>query len=374
MDNRKQLSNLFIVIHKVTKYFWGKYMQSIIKYIAITVFCFFFVMVKPTNAQYKPLDISFLDEDGLLKYPSITIDDTPLLPKSISSLLILILDKSETALVEKPKLKLIGKNNQEQYFDLGDLRFDHLLRIDEAVAFFEKKNRLHIGSRLRGMFLFWNEYSWNGKQAIWLRTNQENPRDEYLTSLPIAAKNYLAQGKIDKAIETISKTKKKRSPQLLGLECLKYSNEIAKKMQRVGKTAKACKLMEEIFDLESNEIAIPRFEEIKNISDYEQAIVSDINNYSLTFYGYLEIVAHYAVLLQQTRQLDKSIEILKQLIAIAPDNASFHLYLADSFWLSDNKSEAVILYNSYISKAKSDFSNNKIAKRALYRTETNNQH
>lgn len=348
-------------------------MQSIIKYIAITVFCFLFVMVKPTNAQYKPLDISFLDEDGLLKYPSITIDDTPLLPKNISSLLILILDKSETALVEKPKLKLIGKNNQEQYFDLGDLRFDHLLRIDEAVAFFEKKNRLHIGSRLRGMFLFWNEYSWNGKQAIWLRTNQENPRDEYLTSLPIAAKNYLAQGKIDKAIETISKTKKKPFPEELGLKFLDYADKVARKMQREGKIIKACKFMEKVFEVSTTEISIPQFKEINSQSDFKKVTTGEFENYSgLGFDWYLEIVAHYAVLLQQTRQLDKSIEILKQLIAIAPDKANFYLYLADSFWLSDNKTEAINLYNTYISKAKSDFSNNKIAERALSRTNTSN--
>ena len=349
-------------------------MQSIIKYIIVTIFCFLFVMIKPTNAQYKPLDSSFLDNDGSLKYPSIAIDDTALLPKNISSLLVLILDESETALVEKPKLKLIGKNSKEQYFDLGDLRFDHPLRIDEAVAFFEKKNRLHIGSRLRGAFLFWNEYSWNGKQAVWLKTNQDNPRDEYLTSLPVAAKNYLAQGKIDKAIETISKTKKKHSPQQLGLEFLKYSDEISKKMQRAGKTDKACEFMEEIFELESDEISIPKFKKIKNLDDYEQAVASDIDNYSLTFYGYLEIVAHYAVLLQQTRQLDKSIEILKQLITISPDNTIFYLYLADSFWLSNNKDEAITYYNTYISKTKSDSSTNKIVKRALYRTGTNSKH
>ena len=106
--------------------------------------------------------------------------------------------------------------------------------------------------------------------------------------------------------------------------------------------------------------------------DYKPIISGYPKKYNLTFDEYLEIVAHYAVLLQQTRQLDKSIEILKQVIAVAPDKANFYLYLADSFWLSDNKTEAINLYNNYISKAKSDFSNNKIAKRALSRTNTSN--
>lgn len=349
-------------------------MQSIIKYIAITIFCFFFVMVKPTNAQYKALDSSFLDENGLLKYPSITIDDTPLLPKNISSLLILILDETKTVLVENPRLKLIGKNNQEQYFDLGDLRFDHLLRIDEAVAFFEKKNRLHVGSRLRGMFLFWNEYSWNGRQAIWLRTNQENPRDEYLTSLPIAAKNYLSQGKIDKAIETISKTKKKPFPEELGLKFLDYADKVARKMQREGRIIKACKFMEKVFEVSTTEISIPQIKEINSQSDFKKVTAGEFENYSLSFTQYLEIVAHYAVLLQQASQLDKSIEILKQLIAIAPDKAEFHLYLADSFWFSDNKTEAINLYKAYISKTKTSFPNDRVVERALYRTGTTRKH
>lgn len=379
-------------------------MQNIIKYILATIFCFLFVVVKPTNAQYKPLDSSFLDGNGFLKYRTITVDEVTVRPKNISSLLVLILEDCNIAIVKNPKLKLIGENSSGEYLDLGNLRYDNFLRTNEAVAFFEKKNKLHIGSRLRGTFLFWNEYSWNGKKAVWLRTNQDNPKNRYLTSLPLASKNYLAQGKIDKAIEVISKNKKEHSPEYMGLEFLKYADKITRKLQTTGKINKACRFMEEIFMLTTTEISIPNISYIKSKDDYELAIsdngdyelaiFGDIDyklatsadvdykpiisgypkKYNLTFDEYLEIVVHYAVLLQQTRQLDKSIEILKQVIAIAPDKATFYLYLADSFWLSDNKSEAIILYNSYISKAKSDSSNNKIEKRALYRTERNNQH
>lgn len=379
-------------------------MQNIIKYILATIFCFLFVVVKPTNAQYKPLDSSFLDGDGFLKYRTITVDEVTVHPKNISSLLVLILEDRNIAIVTKPKLKLIGENSNGEYLDLGNLRYDNFLRTDEAVAFFEKKNRLHIGSRLRGTFLFWNEYSWNGKKAVWLRTNQDNPKNRYLTSLPLTSKNYLAQGKIDKAIEVISKNKKEHSPEYMGLEFLKYADKITRKMQTAGKINKACKFMEEIFALTATEISIPNINYIKNKDDYELAISGDGDyelaifgdidyklatsadvgykplisgypkTYSLTFDEYLEIVAHYAVLLQQTGQLNKSIEILKQLITISPDNTIFYLYLADSFWLSNNKDEAITYYNTYISKAKSDSSNNKIAKRALYRTGTTIEH
>lgn len=344
-------------------------MQTVIKYIIATIFCFLFVMVKVTNAQDvqdTPLDSSFLDNDGVLKYRVIKIDDATLLPQNIASLLVVVLDDSKDAIVKNPKLKLIGENTEGKYFDFGDLRFEKFLRTEEAVAFFEKKNILHIGSRLRGMFFSWNEYSWNGKKAIWLRTNQDNPRDKFLTTLPLASKTYLRQGNINKAIEVISRIHKKHSPEV-GLEFLKYSDLLASKMQRAGKAKEACNFMEKILELDSEEISIPSFKEIKSESDYEQATASDIENYSLPFNGYLQIIVNYAVLLQQTGKLDKSIELLKQLVSIAPDKPDFYLYLADSFWLSDNKNEAITLYNTYISKVRSDSSDNKIAKRALLR-------
>lgn len=349
-------------------------MQALVKCIIATVFCLLFVIVKITNAQYKALESSCLDNDGLLQYPSIVIDNATILPKNISSLLVLILNDNTKSLVKNPKLKLIGKNNNDQYFDLGDLRYDSFLRTDEAVAFFEKKNRLHVGSRLRGGFLFWNEYIWNGKKATWLRISHHDPRDEYLTTLPLATKNYLAQGNINKAIEVISKNKRKYDTKQLGLEFLKYSDKIARKMQREGKTIKACNFMEEIFELNATEIDIPNFNDIKNSTDYDKAIFGDIESYSsLSFDEYLQLVANYAVLLQQSGQLDRSVEILKQLTTIAPDKADFYLYLADSFWLLNSNNEAITSYSSYISKIRKDFPDSKIAKRALLRTNINNQ-
>lgn len=347
-------------------------MPNVIKYIMVTIFCFLFVMIKVTNAQHKPLDGRFLNDYGSLKYSTITVDRATLLPKNISALSILIILEDPThGLVEKPTLKLIGENSEEQYFDLGDLRFDHYLRIGEAVAFFEKKNRLHIGSRLRGRYLFWNEYSWNGKKAVWLRTNQYNPRDEYLTTLPLASKNYLAQGKINKAIEVISKNKKKPFPEELGLEFLKYSDKTARKMQKAGKINKAFKFMEEVFEISATEIAIPDFKQINSLSDYIRITTGEFENYSgLGFDWYLETVANYAVLLQQVGQLDKSIEILKQLTTISPDKADFYLYLGDSFWLSNNKNQAVGVYNKYIEILKTSEGNHKIVKRILYRLNT----
>ncbi len=343
-------------------------LKLIIKYTITTIFCFMFVLIKTTNAQYKPLDSNFFDDNGILENTTIEVQyaTASLLPKGISALLILVLDKYEDVPIEKPKLKLIGKNADEQYFDFGDLRFEHYLRVSEAVAGFEK-NKLYIGSRLIRGFLFSNKYSWNGKKATWLGTDKYDPRDEYLTTLPLASKTYLRQGNIKKAVEVISKIHKKHSPEV-GLEFLKYSNLLASKMQKAGKAKEACKFMEEVFELNSEVIQIPNFKEIKSEPDYEQAIASDIENYSLPFNGYIQIIANYAVLLQQAGKLDKSIELLKQLTSIVPDKPAFYLYLADSFWLSDNKSEAISLYKTYISKMKHDSLDNKIAKRALLRT------
>lgn len=143
-------------------------------------------------------------------------------------------------------------------------------------------------------------------------------------------------------------------------------------MQSAGKTAKACNLMENIFELNLEEILIPNFNQIKNQADYDLLVSSDIENYTLLFNQYIQIVAHYGLLLQKTSKLDKSIEVLKQLTNLSPNDPQIYLYLADSFWLSDNKSQATIFYSKYIDMIKSSGIGNKAANRALLRTNVSN--
>lgn len=347
-------------------------MLSIIKYLITTIFCLSFILLKLSSAQHHPLSSSLLENDNLLKYRSIKVEKAILLPKDIKSLLVVIVEDSQEALIEKPKLKLIGQNSQGDYFDFGDLKFEKFLRPDEAIASFEKKNILHVGSRLRNGFLFWNEYRWDGKKAIWLRTNQYNPRDEFLITLPSATKTYLNQGNIEKAIESLSTINKPYSQVQLGLELLKYIDKVASQMQKTGNITKACGLMEKVFELESEKILIPNFNQIKNQIDYDSVVSSDIENYTLLFSQYIRIVAHYGLLLQKTGKLDKSIEVLNHLASLSPNEPQIYLYLADSYWLSNKKNRAISCYSKYIEIRNTNQENHKIAKRALYRTKASN--
>jgi len=241
---------------------------------------------------------------------------------------------------DPPKLLLlIGRTKEGEWINLGKVKYNQPFNPAKSFVFCEN-NKVIISSEASFSTLkFIAEYQWDKKKGlILINETTEDPSLESLKKIDV----FLNRGEIEKALkelELILYPEHYYNSCEMAVKFLRAAHKFALKAYRNKDVKKAVRLMEKVFEEEY--LDYPFF---YNVEEYHQSEWSEY----MEIKEYVEILNNYAFFLGQDGRFKEAVDILRNVLEIAPGRVVAYLNIADALWEQKEKQEAIQNYKKYI--------------------------